>query len=176
MRFRNFQRVPYVYHEINYSNDFDSGLGFTNALQRNQTMSTDTLTTTKAVTKESLKSLDESLKLLHSEQYPALKMQLRDSVIRRFRFTIDIYWRLLREYLENKHSITFGLVSPREVLEAALTVNVLKSSEFELFENMLQDRNLTSHTYNEFLAEEISGRIDTYYLQLKQFMERVSLD
>ncbi len=110
-----------------------------------------------------LDSLQESLELFNSKEYLNLHKQLRDSVIQRFEFTIDTFWKFLREYLEEKHGVTFSLVSPREVLKTALTVQIIKKQDFESFEQMLQDRNLTSHTYNELLAEEISNRIQKYY-------------
>ena len=123
-----------------------------------------------------LDALKESLDVYESSQYTELHKQLRDSVIRRFKFTIDIFWGFLREYLESTHGVVFALVSPREVLRAGLTARFLKGSEFELFERMLQDRNLTSHTYNEFLAEEISSRISSYYTALKNCMLAVKAE
>jgi hypothetical protein len=42
-------------------------------------------------------------------------------------------------------------------------VQIIEKQDFEIFEQILQNRNLTSHTYNELLAEEISDRIQKYY-------------
>lgn len=123
----------------------------------------ESLNTRYRALKKCLDSLHESLELFHSKQYAKLHKQLRDSVIQRFEFTIDAFWKFLREYLEKKHGITFTLVSPREVLKTALAVQIIKQQDFAIYEQMLQDRNLTSHTYNELLAEEISSRIQNYY-------------
>lgn len=41
---------------------------------------------------------------------------------------------------------------------------------------MATDRNATSHTYNEQLAEHISNRISAYYETIKEILEKLSRD
>lgn len=41
----------------------------------------------------------------------------------------------------------------------------------EMWIRMIKDRNLSSHTYNEDLANEILGRIPTYTLMIEKTFE-----
>lgn len=125
-----------------------------------------------AVTK-CLKSLHKSIKNFQSKEYGELHDELRDSVIQRFEFSVDTLWKFLREYLETNKGIIFTIVSPKEVLRNALQNGILSNDEYEIFLDMIDDHNLTSHTYNEFLAEEIAHRIiASYYNLLKSTIER----
>ncbi|HZK44059.1 MAG TPA: HI0074 family nucleotidyltransferase substrate-binding subunit, partial [Syntrophomonadaceae bacterium] len=52
--------------------------------------------------------------------------------------------------------------SPRAVLREAFAQKIIANETIWLL--MLKDRNMTSHAYNEELAEEIAKRIVDYYV------------
>lgn len=81
----------------------------------------------------------------------------RDSAIKRFELTFELAWKSIKEQLESQ-----GIVarSPRECLEQALSLGILSDDPRWL--RMLDDRNLSVHTYNEKLAAEIYGRLKSY--------------
>ncbi|MDA0242162.1 MAG: nucleotidyltransferase substrate binding protein [Chloroflexi bacterium] len=101
--------------------------------------------------------------LTHLEQavrIPAPDIVQRAGLIQFFEVTFELSWKLLKDYLEEQGFI--GLKSPREVLKKAFEVELI--SEGHQWLQLLQDRNLTSHTYNEAIAREVEGLIrETYY-------------
>lgn len=99
----------------------------------------------------------------------------RDGVIQRFEYTIDTLWKFLRDYVEAIHGIPFTFVSPREILRVALQTNTITEPEFELLSKMIKDRNLTSHTYNEKLAQTLVDHFDNYHKTLKIIIDRLNI-
>lgn len=81
-----------------------------------------------------------------------------DACIQRFEFTIELFWKLLRRILETRGVIA---LYPKDVLRAAFSGELIDHETQWL--GMLHDRNQTSHTYNEKLADEIYGRIKKYF-------------
>lgn len=93
-----------------------------------------------------------------------------DAVIQRFEFTYELSWKLLKDYL-SFHGIA-DVRSPREAFKEAFAVNLLR--EGDVWIDMLEDRNRTSHTYDEDEARAIYNKIkDRYYNILKNL--RVAL-
>lgn len=128
----------------------------------------------KAV-KKALKTLKESLDLIEDPECNPLYNELRDSVIKRFEYSIDIFWKYIREYLEDVNKITIGpVISAKAVFRASLNAKLISQAEFDLLLISIDDRNLTSHTYNEELAEAISSRIKKYFVIVNQITERIS--
>ena len=93
-----------------------------------------------------------------------------DAVIQRFEFTYELSWKLLKDYL-SFHGIA-DVRSPREAFKEAFAVNLLR--EGDVWIDMLEDRNRTSHTYDEDEARAIYNKIkNRYYNILKNL--RVTL-
>jgi nucleotidyltransferase substrate binding protein (TIGR01987 family) len=133
------------------------------------------LITQQQVIKQSLETLSKSLKLIHDPCYQMLYEELRDSVIKRFEYSIDTFWKYLRVYLEIVHKVVIGpVISPKAVFRAALNIQFITQEEFEDLLLVIDDRNLTSHTYNEELAEAISKRIENYYILINSLVERTA--
>jgi nucleotidyltransferase substrate binding protein (TIGR01987 family) len=80
-----------------------------------------------------------------------------DASIQRFEFTIELLWKLLKRILVFEGIET---TSPKHVLQEAYQTKLIDDEQLWL--NMLTDRNLTSHTYDEELADEIYSRIKKY--------------
>ena len=85
-----------------------------------------------------------------------------DASIQRFEFTIELFWKLLKRILAD---LGQEATYPREVLQAAYAGNLIENESAWI--RMLEDRNQTSHAYNEELADAIYGRIKTYFPILK---------
>lgn len=69
-----------------------------------------------------------------------------DATILRFEFTIGLFWKTLKVILETK-----GVVArfPKDVLSEAYSGKLIDDEKSWI--DMLRDRNLTSHTYDENL-------------------------
>lgn len=75
---------------------------------------------------------------------------VRDSSIQRFEFTFELFWKGLKAYAEESGLEAY---SPRDSLRTAFQLGLIE--EHSDWFQMLEDRNLTSHTYNEVTAERI---------------------
>lgn len=86
-----------------------------------------------------------------------------DATIQRFEFTFELFWKLLKNFL-NERGIE--LYYPKDVLREAFSSGLLEEEAVWL--NMLKDRNLTSHSYDEDLADQIFSRIQIYVPLLRK--------
>jgi nucleotidyltransferase substrate binding protein (TIGR01987 family) len=77
-----------------------------------------------------------------------------DGTVQRFEFVFELAWKTLKAALEAEG---VGARTPREVLREATRAGWLADEDAWL--EMLEDRNLSSHTYSEESAREIYGRI-----------------
>jgi nucleotidyltransferase substrate binding protein (TIGR01987 family) len=88
---------------------------------------------------------------------------VRDSAIQRFEFTFELLWKALKTY-----AVDAGLesYSPRESLRCGFQLGLIANDP--LWFQMLEDRNLTSHTYNEATAEAIYSRLGKYLPAIRE--------
>lgn len=100
--------------------------------------------------------------LIGQYRYDQLYKAFRESMIQRFEFCTELFWKYLKIYVEG----VAGLVeynSPTPVIRAAFKVGVLTENDAEQFLEMVQDRNRTSHIYKEEIAEELLKKIPAHY-------------
>lgn len=83
-------------------------------------------------------------------------------------FVVELYWKLLKHILANKDVIAN---TPRDAFKEAFAAGFIDDED--IWVKMLKDRNLSSHTYNEILANEILGRIPTYMPVITKTFERL---
>ena len=80
---------------------------------------------------------------------------VRDGIIQRFEFCTELAWKACREYLMG---LGFANINaPRTVLQEAFSYGLIEDNETWI--TILNDRNLTSHIYDEQTAQEIFDRI-----------------
>ncbi len=86
-----------------------------------------------------------------------------DATVQRFELVFELAWETLKRALEAE-----GLIcrTPRETFKAAYQAGWI--NEEALWIQMLDDRNVTSHTYDEPMASEIYGNIKSYYPELQK--------
>ena len=90
---------------------------------------------------------------------------LKDAMIQRFEYSTEAY-------LSIEHNLPAN--SPREVIRTGLKVNLYDEAISNELLQMLDDRNLTSHTYVEKLAESIAARIPSYSTVMQNVMNQLS--
>jgi nucleotidyltransferase substrate binding protein (TIGR01987 family) len=89
---------------------------------------------------------------------------IRDATIQRFEFTFEVVWKTMKLYLERQGYECGG---PRSTLKKAFAENLIPTpEEADRWLRMLEDRNLTSHAYDEALARQIYGHIVQDYASL----------
>jgi nucleotidyltransferase substrate binding protein (TIGR01987 family) len=97
---------------------------------------------------------------------------VRDAAIQRFEFTFELVWKTLQLYLEHEGLESSG---PRAVLKRAFVMRLIPDQdEADVWLRMLDDRNLTSHAYDETLAVCIYTRIvHDYAPRLAQMAKKI---
>ena len=119
--------------------------------------------------KFSLEKLSSAIKRLDEGVKEAKDNLGRDGVIQRFEFTFELLWKTLRLFLLDEGIIT---KSPKESLKEGFKFGLIKDEE--IFLDMLEDINLTSHIYSEEVTKEIFKRIKTRYLNpLKKILNEI---
>ena len=105
------------------------------------------------------KNLIEMLDLLIKE--PSNKAY-KLAVIQSYEMDIELAWKTLKDYL---NYLGYKLQAPREVIKQAFAIEIIEDGEIWL--KMLEDRNLTSHIYDEAKAQEVVDSIkDDYFARL----------
>lgn len=87
---------------------------------------------------------------------------VRDGGIQRFEFCIELAWKTTREYLLDQNFVDIN--SPKSVMREAYAYGILNNGE--VWSRALNDRNLTSHVYDEKTADEIFSRIQNEYVSI----------
>ncbi|WP_164930610.1 HI0074 family nucleotidyltransferase substrate-binding subunit [Aquifex aeolicus] len=112
------------------------------------------------------KAINKAKEFKGSEEYSFY----RDSAIQRFEFTFELMWKVLKVFLEKE-----GILcrSPRSCIRAFFNAGYSTEEETRLMLKMVEDRNLTVHTYNEKLAEEIFSRLESYVKIFRSIYETI---
>ena len=97
---------------------------------------------------------------------------LRDAMIQRFEYSTEAFLKFLKAYLLTEHNLSAN--SPREVIRMGLNAKLYGEEISKELLQMLDDRNLTSHTYVEELAETIAGSIPAYSKNIEKVMQQLS--
>lgn len=92
----------------------------------------------------------------------------RDAAIQRFEFTVEAAWKAAQAFLTRAHGLTPA--SPKAVVRACLQIGVLRVDDAREALQMIDDRNLTAHTYNEALAAVIFSRLASYAPLLRRWL------
>jgi len=108
-----------------------------------------------------IKKLEEVLNLPKDEF-------IRDSAIKRFELCFEVGWKALKDYLNGE-----GIFcrSPRSCLREAFSMGLIKDEDAWL--SILEDRNLSVHTYNEELAEEIYKRLKGHLKAMRALLNEM---
>ena len=99
--------------------------------------------------------MNQSLEVLHEEQYKTIYNNLRDSAIQRFEYSIDGLWKYLKLYIQEQNKAQFESTTPRAILREAVNLNLITEDEYSQLLDALADRNVTSHSYNKLVAENL---------------------
>ena len=120
---------------------------------------------------KALTSLFEVIKIYNCDKTDAIT---RDSMIQRFEYTYSISLKMIKRYFaggafvfENIDGMTFN-----EMIRQANKMGLLRSN-LEKWDNYRQKRNLTSHTYDEKIAQEVVSIIEDFALEAKYLLEKL---
>lgn len=112
---------------------------------------------------DALKTLKEALAVEYS-------VFIRDAAIQRFEYTTEALWKCVQTYLKEHEGI--ACASPKACFREAKKVGILNDEEVMLTLEMIDDRNLASHTYHEDVANRIFGRLQGYAVVMTKILAR----
>ena len=111
--------------------------------------------------------LKDAVELARRRQLSKLEAQ---SLIQGFEYTHELGWNTLKDFLE-EHG-TLNLYGFKDTTRAAFRADLIENAE--IWMAMIQSRNLTLHTYNEFTAAQIVEAIlEVYFAEFQAFQVKL---
>ena len=108
------------------------------------------------------KALQQLTKFIEKGQLSELEQQ---GLIQSFEYNYELAWNTIKDFYE--HQGETGIQGSRDAIRLAFKRGLILDGE--IWMKMIKSRALTSHTYNEDTAEEITSEIfDNYY---KEFLK-----
>jgi len=118
--------------------------------------------------KKVLLTLKNAVELAASRDLTDLEKQ---GTIQGFEFTFELAWNVMKDYLEEQ-GIT-GIIGSKNAIRHAFDKGLIEDGQ--IWMDMIQDRNLASHVYDEKTAETLFTAIkNIYYLQFTKLAEKMS--
>ena len=91
----------------------------------------------------------------------------KEGMVQRFEYTFELAWKTLKDFIESKGELER---SPRDVIKKSFQLEIINDGEKWL--EMLENRNLMAHTYNEntfvIIVKMIKGE---YFTEIKKLIE-----
>ena len=115
-------------------------------------------------------TLTEAVQLAQVRTLSRLEQQ---GLIQGFEFTHELAWNVLKDYLENKG--ISGLIGSKDATRSAFKNGLIGHGEDWM--NMIEARNLSSHTYNletaQEIADDIIGRFYPAFEEMAETLTRL---
>ena len=119
--------------------------------------------------KQRFDNYQKALKLL--EEGVTLKKRnkiQKAGVVQFFEMTFELAWKMLKDFLEEEGYKE--IKAPRPIIKKAFEIGLIEKGHDWL--QLLYDRNLTAHTYDEETAEKLDILIEhKYYPLFKQLLK-----
>ncbi|RAI85819.1 nucleotidyltransferase substrate binding protein [Algoriphagus yeomjeoni] len=113
--------------------------------------------------KQRFENFEKAVKLLEEIQSLDLAKtsQLeKEGIIQRFEFTLELGWKTLKDRMESD-GLVLTQISPKMVVKEAFKAKYI--DQIEVWLDMINDRNLLSHTYDFAVMEEVIPDIQKKY-------------
>ena len=88
-------------------------------------------------------------------------------LIQAFEFTHELAWKVMKDFFT--YQGTPNITGSRDATREAFKMELIYDGEYWM--KMIEDRNQTTHTYDEAVAQEIVDRINNHYYKLFKFFE-----
>lgn len=120
--------------------------------------------------KQRFENFEKSYKLLEKYTTRNIENELeRAGVIQFFEMTMELSWKVLKDYFAQEELV---VNSPRETIKLAFQQGLIEDGH--VFLEALSARNLTSHTYDDKLSNQMIEDIKEVYLpELNKLYEKL---
>lgn len=119
---------------------------------------------------KALIQLEQAVLLGESRELSNLEKQ---GTIQAFEFTHELAWKTLKDFLQTRGNKIYG---SRDATRKAFKNGLIQDGETWM--EMIESRSLSSHTYNESVANEIVDKIASSYVtrfaELRTQLERLA--
>lgn len=105
------------------------------------------------------KALSQLNKFIDQGELNELEEQ---GLIQAFEYTHELAWNLLKDYFQ--YQGTQNIYGSRDATRLAFNVGLIEDGESWM--DMIQDRNQTSHTYNQATAQAIANNVKSRFFEL----------
>jgi nucleotidyltransferase substrate binding protein (TIGR01987 family) len=106
--------------------------------------------------------------IISGEDGKVLKEVVKEGLIQRFEYTHELAWNVMKDYAEYQGNTTIR--GSRDASREAFRMQLIDQAD--VWMDMIQSRNTTSHTYDDDTANEIYNKIlGEYFPVLKRFKE-----
>lgn len=95
---------------------------------------------------------------------------VKESTIKRFELCYDLAWKCIKDYAKSQGSECY---SPKECFKTAFQLGLIDDNE-DWAKNIVEDRNLSSHVYNEQIANDLYKRIPKYLEMFQGLYKKLS--
>ncbi len=96
---------------------------------------------------------------------------VRDATIQRFEYTFEAVWKAAQAVLRSRYGVE--LAAPKPIIRACHESGLLDEPQARQALAMTDDRNLTSHTYDEAIAAALFSRMDGHRALLRLWLGRL---
>lgn len=120
--------------------------------------------------KQRFENFEKAYKLLEKYINKKIETELEKAgIIQFFEMTFELSWKVLKDYLE---SMGYIVKSPRESIKQAFQIDLIDDGH--IWMEALSSRNLTTHTYDKELIDQLFKEISgSYFPQLRKLYERL---
>lgn len=123
-------------------------------------------------TLNTLKNAFDVLEEAKALQHEGLILAAEDSIIQRFEYCYDSFWKFFKKYLELVYTLD-DINSPKKVFRACVKLKVCSELEGEILIDMADDRNETTHNYDIEKVRIILSDIPLYYNTMVTILKRL---
>jgi nucleotidyltransferase substrate binding protein (TIGR01987 family) len=113
--------------------------------------------------------LRDALKLGHA----SLSLLEKEGTVQRFEYSLELAWKTAKDYLEATGTVILP-VTPRQVIKEAIDAKII--ADGQVWIDMLDHRNLLSHTYDSAMFEEAVEAIVDRYLPAMEILRKFLSD
>ena len=93
-----------------------------------------------------------------------------DGIIQRFEFTYELCWKLMKAYLRH---LGVEANNPRDTFRESFKQHLILEKEAHRWFDMIDKRNLTTHTYHEKNALQVYAAVKNDYISLLKSFEKI---
>ncbi len=108
------------------------------------------------------------VRLKEASLLPSDNLINQDATIQRFEFTFELCWKIMQTIVNENKKNVYG---PKNVIREAAQLELINDPT--MWFEFLKKRNLTVHTYEEKIAQEVYQTAKTFVPYVEELLKKV---